>query len=260
MSSFSKIVLSREGNVGIVTLNNPPANALSKDIIEELDKAFSELENDRSVKAVILRGEGRFFAAGADIKEFTTVSSGEQFEEMARRGQIVFEKIEAFTKPVIAVIHGAALGGGLELAMACHMRIVAEDAKLGLPELNLGIIPGFAGTQRLPKLVGRAKATELILTGEPVSGKDAVAIGLANHAFPQEVLMDEALKLAGKMTSKGAISVKYALELVLLSEKEPLESAQVKEAELFGKVSGTKDAKEGITAFIEKRKPQFTDE
>lgn len=260
MSNFSKIVLSQEGKVGIVTLNNPPANTLSKQMIEELNSAFDQLRKDDSVKAVILRGEGRFFAAGADIKEFASVANRTEFEEMARRGQFVFEKIEAFSKPVIAVIHGAALGGGLELAMAAHIRLVSEDAKLGLPELTLGIIPGFAGTQRLPKLVGKAKATEMILTSDPVSGKEAVSIGLANHAYPQENLMDEAMKLAEKVSAKGAISVKYALELLFISEKEPLEVGQEKEAKRFGDVSTTKDANEGITAFIEKRKPEFTDE
>lgn len=260
MASFSKMELSREGKVGIITLNNPPANTLSKQMIEELNIAFDDLRKDETVKVVILRGEGRFFAAGADIKQFTAVESRADFEAMARRGQFVFEKIEAFTKPVIAVVHGAALGGGLELAMAAHMRIVADDAKLGLPELNLGIIPGFAGTQRLPKLVGKAKATEMILTSDPVTGKEAVEIGLANASYPQEKIMDEAMKLAEKIANKGAISVKYALELLFLSEKETLELAQEKEAKRFGDVAMTKDAKEGITAFIEKRKPNFTDE
>src|SRR5699024_2324950 len=143
--------------------------------IEELNTVLDELRKDDLVKVVLLRGEGRFFAAGADIKEFVGVNERETFEEMARRGQFVFEKVESFSKPIIAVIHGAALGGGLELAMAAHMRIVADDAKLGLPELSLGIIPGFAGTQRLPKLVGKAKAAEMILTSDPISGKEAVS-------------------------------------------------------------------------------------
>ena len=259
MSELSTIQLSKEGQVGIVSLNHPPANTLSKQMIEDINSVLDDLRKDASVKVIIFRGEGRFFAAGADIKEFASTTERETFEEMARRGQFVFEKIESFSKPIIAVIHGAALGGGLELAMATHMRLVADDAKLGLPELSLGIIPGFAGTQRLPKLVGKAKATEMILTSEAITGKEAVALGLANQSYPQEDLFAEALKLAGKIASKGAISVKFSLELIYTSEKEPLETGQEKEAKRFGEVSQSEDAKEGIQAFIEKRKPLFKD-
>ena len=148
------------------------------------------MENDDSVRVIVVKGEGRFFSAGADIKEFTSITSGEEFSELAASGQAVFERLERFPKPVIAAIHGAALGGGLELAMGCHIRLVTENAKLGLPELQLGLIPGFAGTQRLPRYVGLAKAAEMLLTSDPISGKEAAQFGLANHAYPEEELFE----------------------------------------------------------------------
>ncbi|WP_307328903.1 enoyl-CoA hydratase [Evansella vedderi] len=251
--------LKKEERIAFVTLKHPPANSLSQAMIQELDEAFDELRNDQEVKVVILHGEGRFFAAGADIKEFTQANGEKTFRDMSRKGQITFRKIEAFTKPVIAAIHGAALGGGLELAMACHIRLVAEDAKLGLPELNLGLVPGFAGTQRLPRLVGKAKATEMLLISKPITGLEAVSLGLANDAYPQEILLQEATNLGQKIAQKGAISVACALELLDMSINEDFEVAQVRESHCFGKVSATQDAKEGIQAFIEKRPPHFRD-
>lgn len=253
------INVKKEENIGFVTLNHPPANSLSQAMIQEIDDAFEELHEANDVKVIILHGEGRFFAAGADIKEFTQVSAADSFHTMSRKGQQTFKKIETLTKPVIAAIHGAALGGGLELALAAHIRLVAEDAKLGLPELNLGLIPGFAGTQRLPRLVGKAKATELLLTSEAITGKEAVQLGLANHAYPQDAILDEAIKLARKIAKKGAISVQYTLELLQLSDSEPVDTAEVKESHYFGQVSATQDAREGIQAFIEKRPPNFKD-
>src|SRR5699024_12880196 len=171
---------------------SPPENALSTTILKDLQAHLETIEQDQSIKAVILKGEGRFFSAGADIKEFTSLQNADDFSALAKNGQDVFHKIETYHLPIIAAIHGAALGGGFELAMACHIRIVTKTAKLGLPETTLGIIPGFAGTQRLPQHVGSAKAYELILTGEPVSGEEAAAIGLANHAVNEEDLLSTA--------------------------------------------------------------------
>ncbi len=194
-----------EDGVAIVTINRPPANALAQQLIRELDELMTEVEHNNDVRVVLLHGEGRFFSAGADIKEFTYVSSEQQAVNLAENGQAVFDRLESFPKPVIAAIHGAALGGGLELAMSCHIRYVAEDAKLGLPELNLGIIPGFGGTQRLPRYVGLAKAAEMIFTGEPISGAEAVQWGLANKAVPQEELLPQALELAKKIAKKSPV-------------------------------------------------------
>lgn len=248
---------SIENGVAFVTIQRPPANALSSSIIKELSALFAEMETNEEVRAVLLHGEGKFFSAGADIKEFTTVSSGEGFSNLATDGQETFEKIENYPKPVIAAIHGAALGGGLELAMACHIRLVTENAKLGLPELQLGLVPGFAGTQRLPRYVGAAKAAEMLFTSEPISGKEAAEYGLANHAYPEEDLLPKARELAFKIAKKSPIALKAAIELLNYSKHENYYKGVQKEAESFGTVFVSEDAKEGISAFIEKREPVF---
>lgn len=257
---MGQISVEVSDRVAVLTLNRPPANALAGDLLKELSEVLDQLEQDRDAKVLLIRGEGRFFSAGADIKEFTSVESGSGFQNLATYGQELFNRIERFQKPVIAAIHGAALGGGLELAMSCHFRLVSENAKLGLPELTLGLIPGYAGTQRLPRYIGRARAAEMMLTGEPIGGMEAVSLGLANHAYPEDQLFDEAMKLAKKIANKSAVSVKYALELLQYSVDSKFEAGVEREAELFGRVFGSKDAKEGIQAFIEKRKPEFRDE
>ncbi len=246
-----------EENVAKVTINRPPANALASELIVELDSLFDELKDNTEVRVVLLQGEGRFFSAGADIKEFTTVESGEDFAKLSKKGQDVFEKIENFSKPVIAAIHGAALGGGLELAMGCHIRLVGEKAKLGLPELQLGLVPGFAGTQRLPKLVGSAKAAEMLLTSEPISGVEAVKWGLANKAYPEEELFDKARELAVKIAKKSPIAVKATIELLSYTKDDSFYKGVEREASAFGEVFVSEDAKEGIDAFINKREPSF---
>ncbi|MCU9614142.1 enoyl-CoA hydratase [Caldibacillus lycopersici] len=247
-----------ESKTAIITINRPPANALSNSLLHELDGLLSELENNTDVRVIVLHGEGRFFSAGADIKEFTVVQSGEQFSKLARDGQQLFEKMERFPKPIIASIHGAALGGALELAMSCHIRLVSETAKLGLPELQLGIIPGFAGTQRLPKYVGTAKAAEMMFTSEPISGLEAVQWGLATRAFPEEVLMEQTMKLAKKIEKKSPVSLKAVIKLLNYSKSAQFYQGVENEATMFGEVFDTNDAKEGIQAFIEKREPNFT--
>jgi len=243
--------------VAIATINRPPANALSRALIEEVNLLLDAVENDADVRVVLLHGEGRFFSAGADIKEFTEVSSVKEFASLSTRGQDVFERLEKFSKPVIAAIHGAALGGGLELAMSCHFRYVSETAKLGLPELQLGLIPGFGGTQRLPRYVGVAKASEMMFTSEPISGVDAVKWGLANCAVPEESLLEEALKTAKKIAKKSPGALKTAIEMLQFTKTTSFYDGITAEAESFGTVFVTNDAKEGITAFIEKREPVF---
>lgn len=247
-----------EDHVAIATISRPPANALSQGLIQDVNGLLDFVENDESVRVVVIHGEGRFFSAGADIKEFTSVQTGEEFASLAKNGQDVFERLENFPKPVIAAIHGAALGGGLELAMGCHMRFVTENAKLGLPELSLGLIPGFAGTQRLPRYVGVAKAAEMMFTSDPISGAEAVEWGLANRAFNDERLLPETLAIAKKMAKKSPIALKAAIQMLQFSKTPSFYDGVAAEAKSFGEVFVSSDAKEGIQAFIEKREPVFT--
>jgi len=252
--------VQKENFIATITFNRPPANALASQVLKELSTLLDELENDSDVRVLLIHGEGRFFSAGADIKEFTTIENAEGFSKLSMNGQDVFEKIETYPKPVIAAIHGAALGGGLELAMACHIRIATESTKLGLPELQLGLIPGFAGTQRLPRYVGVPKALEMMLTSDPITGQEAFQLGLVNHVVQEDLLMEKAYEVAKKIAQKSPVSVKAAIELAYYSKNASFKEGALKEAELFGKVFESRDAKEGIQAFIEKRKPEFTGE
>lgn len=243
--------------VATIKVNRPPANALSSGVLKELSAILDEFETNEDVRVILIHGEGRFFSAGADIKEFTTIDTGDEFSNLATYGQDLFERMETFPKPIIAAIHGAALGGGLELAMGCHIRLVAENAKLGLPELQLGLIPGFAGTQRLSRFVGTAKAAELLFTSEPITGIEAAQFGLANHAFPEEQLFEKAYEMARKFAKKSPVSLKAAIKLLNYAKTEEFYEGVKEEAELFGEVFVSEDAKEGISAFIEKREPKF---
>lgn len=247
-----------ENKIATITINRPPANALSSGILNELSTVLDEIEPNGDIRVIIIHGEGRFFSAGADIKEFTKVQSGEEFVKLATNGQELFERIETFPKPIIAAIHGAALGGGLELAMACHFRLVSEDAKLGLPELQLGLIPGFAGTQRLPRYVGAPRAAEMLFTSEPITGVEAVQYGLANHAYPESELLNNAYKKAEKIAKKSPLTIKAAIELLNYTKTKEFHDGVKKEAAMFGDLFMSEDAKEGITAFIEKREPKFS--
>lgn len=249
---------SHQDFVATITIERPPANALSSGLLKELSAVLDEVENNEEIRVILIHGEGRFFSAGADIKEFTTIESGEDFSSLATYGQDLFERMEKFPKPIIAAIHGAALGGGLELAMGCHFRLVAENAKLGLPELQLGLIPGFAGTQRLPRYVGAARAAEMLFTSDPITGLEAVQYGLANHAYPEGQLLDNAYSMAKKIAKKSPGSIKAAIELLNYGKTGQFYEGVKKEAELFGEVFVSEDGKEGISAFIEKREPSFT--
>lgn len=257
---MSTVQLKKEGNVAILTIAHPPANALSSSVILDLSDCFDKIETDRDVKVVLIHGEGRFFSAGADIKEFTQISDGASFSALSKKGQDLFSRIESFHKPVIAAIHGAALGGGLELAMGCHIRIVEQGSKLGLPELSLGLIPGFAGTQRLPRLVGAPKATEMMLTSEPISAEEALQFGLANRVAESGKVFDEAFDLAKKIAEKSAVSVSHLLACLNDARQGNYEQGMKRERESFGTVFMSHDGQEGIRAFIEKRKAQFKDE
>ncbi|MCP8617056.1 enoyl-CoA hydratase [Salirhabdus salicampi] len=254
---MEKLSFQRDGNIAKVIINSPPANALSSSLLTELQDILRQVTEQPDIKAVVIYGEGRFFSAGADIKEFTSLQKKGEHEALARKGQTLFDEMEHFHIPIIAAIHGAALGGGLELAMACHMRIVAKNAKLGLPELTLGIIPGFAGTQRLPQYVGLPKAYEMILSGEAITGEEAASLGLANHAVEEDEVVEKAINLARKISNKSGPSIRAVMELVPYAKVSQFQEGIQQEAEKFGSVFGTEDAREGIQAFIEKRKPNF---
>lgn len=248
-----------QDRVAVITIDHPPANALSSQVIEELSGIINDLENNNEIKAIVIHGKDRFFSAGADIKEFTEVEDSAGFSKLSRKGQDLFNKMENFKKPIIAAVHGAALGGGLELAMACHIRIAAKGTKFGMPELQLGLIPGFAGTQRLPRLVGVPKAAEMLLSSQAIEANEAHQFGLVNHVVEQEDFLNASLKLASSFVAKSAVSIELALECLSYARDGRFMEGQSRETENFGKAFGSEDAKEGIQAFIEKRKPDFKD-
>ena len=256
--TLENLILDIDGDVAVVTFNRPKVlNALNALTLEELRRTMLALKDNDSVRAVILTGAGeKAFIAGADINELSiqTPVGGRQH---AIAGQQIFDSIENLGKPVIAAINGFALGGGCELAMACTIRIASETAKLGQPEVNLGIIPGYAGTQRLARLVGRGRALELLLSGEHISAQEAHRIGLVNRVVPAAELMAEARKLAATLASKPPVAVRYIIDAVNQGLEMPLAEAQVFEATLFGLVSTTEDMREGTRAFLEKRKAEF---
>jgi enoyl-CoA hydratase len=250
-------VASRDG-IAVVTVNRPDKlNALNARTVEELDAAFSSLGADPGVSGVILTGAGeKAFVAGADIAELRALGPREA-HEVAGRGQRVFARIERLPKPVIAAVNGFALGGGCELALACHLRVASENARLGTPEVKLGLMCGYGGTQRLPRLVGRGRALEILLTGEMVDAAEALRIGLVNRVVPKDKLLAEAEGLLKKMLANGPVAVRYTLEAVASGLEMPLEEGQNLEAALFGVLCTTEDMKEGTSAFLEKRPAQF---
>jgi enoyl-CoA hydratase len=241
----------------LLTINRPDKlNALNSHVIDELETVFRSVAADPAVRGVVLTGAGpKSFVAGADIKQFRGLSAAAA-EKFARRGQEVFNLIEALPRPVVAAINGFALGGGCELALACHMRVAAQSASFGQPEVNLGIIPGYGGTQRLPKLIGRGLATELILTGERISAQRAFEIGLVNKVVPDESLIEQAKHLVTRATTKAPEAIRLALEAIGAADGLLADGLRT-EARLFGKALATEDADEGVAAFLEKRKPEF---
>jgi enoyl-CoA hydratase len=254
-----KISYRVENRIAFATINNPPMNALSREVFLEIEDVFSQFEKDDSIKAVVFSGEGRAFIAGADIRMLQAVKGKEDAKELTVIFHRTLNRIEEMRKPVIAAIHGYCLGGGLEFALACHMRIAGEKAQFGVPEIKLGIFPGAGGTQRLPRVVGKAKALEMILTGEFISAQEALAIGLVNKVVPHEEVLSEAKALAEKIVSKGQLAVKYAMEVVIEGLKRDLYSGLELEAEYFSVLCETEDRKEGMAAFLEKREPKFKD-
>jgi len=244
---------TRDG-VAIITVDRPKVlNALNAQTVGEIGEAFEQVRNDEAVKAVILTGGGeKAFVAGADIAELAKMTpiTG---KATAERGQAVFARIERFPKPVIAAINGFALGGGCELALACHIRLASEKAQIGLPEVTLGIIPGYGGTQRMARLLGKGKALELILTGDRIPAAEAERIGLVNKVVAPEELMNVAMEMAKKIASRGPLAVRAAIEAVMSGSEMPIEEGFFLEATLFGLLASTEDMKEGMGAFLEKR-------
>lgn len=255
---FVKVAI--EDHIATVTIDRPPVNAVNRQTMEELDGCLDGIKADDTIKVVIITGGGSFaFVAGADVKEIASLHSGKEASETAAKGQAVITKIQRLGKPVIAAINGVCLGGGNELAMACHLRIAGDRARFGQPEINLGIIPGFGGTQRLPRLIGRAKAIELTLTGDLITAQEAHRLGLVNAVVPQDQVMKAAKDLARKIASKGQVAVRLALQAIEEGLERSLDEGLAREAQTFGQVADTEDSKEGLKAFLEKRQPQFRD-
>jgi enoyl-CoA hydratase len=261
MSSYgNNVLLAFEGPLAFITINRPKAlNALNRETMLELDAALQELETKTdSVFAVIVTGAGdKSFVAGADITVMQPLSAPEA-RDWGRLGQKVFMRLEQFQRPVIAAINGFALGGGCELCMACDIRVAADTAKLGQPEVNLGITPGYAGTQRLPRLVGKGQAKLMIYTADVISAEEAYRIGLVQAVAPQAELMDYCKKLAGKIISKSPFAVAQSKLAINKGLEMESDAAHVFEAEIFGNCFATAEQKEGMSAYIEKRKPDFS--
>lgn len=253
------VKLRVEERVAVITIDHPPVNALNTATMAELDAVFKQADADDTVKAIVLTGNGMAFVAGADINEIAAIDDPAKAKELVSGGQGVFNRIEALRKPVICAINGVALGGGLELAMACHIRICSDRAKLGLPEISLGIMPGFGGTQRLPRLVGWSKATQMMLTDDKITAQEAYRVGLVNKVVPESDVMKEAMGMAKKITSFGGKAIAAIMESLEFGRNHSLVESLDKEADLFAGVCQTADMREGVTAFKEKRRPVFTD-
>ena len=257
--NFENLIISVENKIAIVTLNRPnKLNALNKSTLEELHIAFTQFEQDDLVQAIILTGSGdKAFVAGADISEFAHFSPVEGTKLAAEGHEKVFNLIENLTKPVIAAIHGYVLGGGLELALACHFRIASDNAKIGFPEVTLGLIPGYGGTQRLPRLIGKGRAMEMILTATMITALEANQFGLVNHVVPQAELIEFCQNLAQKISTNAPVAISEAIHTVNASCDKTKNGFEA-EINAFGRLFGTADFKEGTTAFLEKRKANFS--
>lgn len=262
MVATSEFILTQITNgVLVITINRPDKlNSLNKQTIEELHETLLEAENQRDIHSVIITGSGgKAFVAGADIAEFANYSV-EEGKQLSSIGHFkIFNFIENYSKPIIAAVNGFALGGGLELALACHIRVVSENAKLGLPEVSLGLIPGYGGTQRLAQLVGKGKAFEMIVTADMISAQDAYKWGLANHVTTAEELLKKCFEITSKIASKSPSAIKTAIKVINAGYNNKLNGYEV-EIEEFGKAFGTGDFREGVKAFMEKRKAEFKGE
>jgi len=253
--AYQTLIVEREDHFAVVTLNRPPANALNRALVEELKQALDELERDASVNAIIITGAGdRIFCGGADLGEGF---SGEDLENFVKFGQGVSRQIEQFPKPVIAALNGHATGGGCEIALACHLRIMKETARLGQTESNLGIIPGFGGTQRLPRLIGRTRAMEYLLLGTQIPAPEALALGLVNRLSKEGETLNDAKALASQLAKRAPIATRLILRTVDEGLNTNIDEGLAIERKAFVRVVQTEDALEGIQAFFQKREPEF---
>jgi len=258
MAYTTLLVDKKEDGIAVITVNRPDKrNALNAQVIVELDAALTELDADASVRGLIVTGSGeKAFVAGADISELAKATPIEA-RALALRGQRVFDRLERFRAPVIAAVNGFALGGGCELALACHLRIAADHAQMGTPEVKLGLMCGYAGTQRLPRLIGRGRALEILLSGEMVAADEAFRIGLVNRVVGKDALMTEAMGLMKKVLANAPLSLQYTIDSVNAGLDMSFEDAQDHEATLFGVLCSTADKTEGTSAFLEKRPAKF---
>lgn len=255
--SWQHLLLHKKGKVGVLSINSPNTlNALSSEILDELNDGIDEAIKDEEIHVLIITGEGRSFVAGADISEMRDLDAAGA-RRFSEKGNQLFRKIELMEKPVIAAVNGFALGGGCELAMSCDIRIASEKSRFGQPEVGLGICPGFGGTQRLFRLVGVARARELIFTCKVINGVEAERIGLVNKVVPPEELMNTALEMANIIASKSQIAVGYAKSAINKGIDTDIETGIVIEKDLFGLCFAAEDQKEGMSAFLEKRQPNF---
>ena len=257
--SFENIIVTSENGIGQITINRPSKlNALNVATIQELHNAFEQLDTNTEIRAIIITGEGeKAFVAGADISEFAHFSV-EEGAQLAQQGQeLLFDFVENLRTPVLAAVNGFALGGGLELAMSCHFRVASDNAKMGLPEVSLGVIPGYGGTQRLPQLVGKGRAMELIMTAGMIDAETAKSYGLVNYVVPQAELLEFTKGIATKILRNSPVAIGQAIKAVNANFKDGVDGFKT-EIKSFGKCFGTEDFKEGTTAFLEKRKANFT--
>jgi enoyl-CoA hydratase len=246
-------------HVAYLEIRHPPANTLSEAALKSLTQAVERVEEDAAVRAAVITGAGKFFVSGADIKEMAQKATEDEGFSFAALGQDLFNRIEGGTKPFIAAINGACFGGGLELARACHLRYAAKGAKLGQPEINLGLIPGFGGTQRLPRLIGRSAALEMLLTGEAITAEEARNLGLIHRVVSADDLLPAVADLAEQLAQKGRLATKFVLEAVCKGNTLPFEEGLRLEAQNFGRAFASDEKREGVAAFLEKRKPRFHD-
>lgn len=256
--TYVNLIVTTAAKVATVTINRPDKlNALNRATIEELRHAFAAIKADLDIRAAILTGSGaKSFVAGADITEFAHVEPAAA-RDFSLAGQRTFREIELLGKPVIAAVNGFCFGGGMELAMACTLRIAAESAKFGQPEINLGILPGFGGTQRLPRLVGRSAALELCLTGKPISAERAQQLGIISAVYPAAELMAEVEKLCAQFAQAAPLALRGIMDAIIYGEDMPLDQGLDYESQTFGLLSSTADMREGTSAFLQKRKPEF---
>ena len=254
---YQILQLKVEDSIGLITIQRPKAlNALNSRFFQEMDAMLDDIQARDDIRVVVITGEGKAFAAGADIAEMSGMSK-EEGQQFSRTGQEVFNKIEQLEVPIIAAVNGFALGGGCELAAACDFRIASTKAKFGQPEVNLGLIPGFSGSQRLPRLIGDANALYMLVSGENLAAEEAMSLGLVQKVVEADLLMDETFKIAAKITQKGPEAVKRVKNVVRRGRQMSFKDAEILESKNFGALFGTPETKEGIDAFLNKRKPNW---